>query len=866
MKNVKSFLHWGGVLVSLVAVSLAFLGCPTTEEESEESTTTEGKKSSVPVSKSGMVSGAVTTGWDYVKTKYSKDTSGNNQTTWNAVNCHDPKLFQDDDGTYYVYATDASVGNQGFVGVHVRWSKDLVSWEGSGNSALNGYWDTDQLIWEDYVASSGEVRQNNGDYGAYTWAPTVIKLNSLYYMYHGVNADVGTGSKKRPGSSIVLAIASNAKGPFYPASFISNYTAGSDIYGNDGDILSIKAILEGLGVTYKQNFLVRYTVEGSNLTPLRTPSYDGETLATPEEQRAMWSKTNNSWFGCIDPEFVFDIATGKLMEYSKGSNTCYALIYGSWLKGIALVYVDKISLKPVATMEATYGGRTYAVGDELEVSLDEVNTTQSSSGPRMLGTQLTGGSGCGYEGAQLFYNSETQYYYLITSCGGLEYEYRCTLGRSKTIEGPYLDASGRSMSDNDISSTAGDAKFYHNVGSKIIGAYALGNDYPFRCQGGLSVLRTSTGKIIFACHTRTNFQPGYYFYLQCHQMFFNSEGWPVLNQNEYYSDYKTYTTDGTESLTTLKLADIAGSYDTILTVRGSDTAAVSTLGIYGADNISDVVSKQDAVPTVSKTLTILDDGTITGSNYTGSVSLAADGYTATIELKDAAGNMLGTFHGYFMHAVDWARRSGERRTITFTTLCSETSAAEAGEFFWGNKQQENLWTVSSDGKTATYSESASDTTGIVIPVLSGITATTGFTVEFKATLPSDTNDWGAQILSYKNCHVTIPNLDPWNNTISGSNLNNVNAFPTAEGASLSNGRIYNSAFDGKMHTIKIVFTQNTIVFYLDNTTWVTYSSSVWSGKISEFIGYYITGLNTGAVTFNAADLNISGVKITAGVD
>lgn len=798
----------------------------------------------------------------YVTTKYANgatDSRNSDQTKWQMANCHDPKLFQDDDGTYYVYATDASCGSIGKVGIHIRYSKDLVNWTGVATSALGGYWDKDMLIWEDYTASSDETLQNNESYTAYTWAPTVVKLNGLYYMYHGVNADAGTSTRTRAASSIALAIASSAKGPFYPASFISSYDADTQSDKNESDIVAIKAKLTELGVTYSQNFLVRYVADGANITPFRTPKYDSTELATEEEQKANWKNSNNAWFGCIDPEFVYDIAKGSLMEYTIGTNECYAMIYGSWLKGIALVYVDKLSLKPVATMECTYNEKKYEIGDELEVSLDEVNTTQASSGPRMLGARLTGGSGCGYEGAQLFFNSETNYYYLITSCGGLDYEYRCTLGRSTKIDGPYLDAGGVSMSD--ITSDATSELYYHNVGSKIIGAYALEGEYNFRCQGGLSVWRNADGQIIFANHARTNFQEGYYFYLQCHQMFFNADGWPVLNQNEYYNDYTGLTTDGKEGLSKLTATDIAGTYDTILTVRGTDTAAVNTLGIYGASSVTSVVSVQDAVPTASKTMTLAEDGSITG-NYTGTWTLDSDGYSVTIALKDSESNDLGTFKGYIMHAVDWARKSGKRRTITFTTLCSDASAAEAGEFFWGNLQGDTLWTTSSDGSSISFS-TTEDTKGASVPAF-GVTASEGFTVSFKATLPSTTSDWGAKILSYAGCYVTIPNLDPYNNTISGSTLTGKNSFPTATGASLSNGRAYNSAFDGVEHSIKVVFTASTITFYLDGTKWVTYSSSALDSGMSEFVGYYITGLNAGAVTFNEAGLNITNLVITKG--
>ena len=680
-------------VVFAVAFTLLFASCST--EPVEKGIPTNYDSGSSPSSNSGGNTSDSTTGDikdSYVNTKYSggeTDSRRASQTDWQMANCHDPKLFQDDDGTYYVYATDASCGNIGNVGIHIRYSKDLVNWTGVATSALAGYWDEELLRWEDFTASSSETKQNNSSYVAYTWAPTVVKLNGLYYMYHGVNADVGkdANGRTRPASAIVLAIASNAKGPFYPANFISSYAAGSDKKGNDADILKIKAKLNEIGVSYTQSFLARH-IRVVPITSLsRTPSLDGKSLSNPDYTSSDYKKSNNTRFGCIDPEFVYDVATGKLMEYQIGENECYALIYGSWMSGISLVYVDKVSLKPVANMAFTYNEKSYSVGDELDISLDEANTTQTSGSYGLCGVRIAGGYSAGYEGAQLFFNSDTNYYYLITSCGGLDYEYRCTCSRSVNIEGEYIDAGGKSvlLSGDNYSS-------YHAYGSKIIGSHALDGEYSFRCQGGLSIWRNTDGQIIFACHARTNFQMGYYFYLQCHQMFFNEDGWPVLNQNEFYPDYKSITVDGKESLSKLTVSEVAGDYNTILTVRGAETAAINTLGIFGASDISGSANKADAVPTESKKMTLYENGSIgsTDGNYSGNWTLSDDGYSITLTLENGDGVALGKFKGFVLNAVDWAVKGGasaKRRTLTFTTLCYDSTgnSQKAGEYFWGNR-------------------------------------------------------------------------------------------------------------------------------------------------------------------------------------
>ena len=90
-----------------------------------------------------------------VFSKYANDKN-------DAWGCHDPKLFQDDDGTYYVYST----GWQG--GVQLRSSKDLVNWKNENFSITE--WDSEFRTW---VSSSGG-----------SWAPTVVKQNSSPIFTH----------------------------------------------------------------------------------------------------------------------------------------------------------------------------------------------------------------------------------------------------------------------------------------------------------------------------------------------------------------------------------------------------------------------------------------------------------------------------------------------------------------------------------------------------------------------------------------------------------------------------------------------------------------------------------------------------------
>ena len=144
----------------------------------------------------------------------------------------------------------------------------------------------------------------------------------------------------------------------------------------------------------------------------------------------------------------------------------------------------------------------------------------------------------------------------------------------------------------------------------------------------------------------------------------------------------------------------------------------------------------------------------------------------------------------------------------------------------------------------------------------------GFTVEFKATLPVGTNDWGAQILSYKGCHVTIPNLDVNANTAGLDFGDNINANPGAHGT-VTEGMLYNSAFTGNEVTIRVVFaTSGEITYYLNEEQWIKYAENAFGGtaNLKQFINVFVGGLADGEVVFNVAGLNITNLTVSKGAN
>lgn len=718
---------------------------------------------------------------------YSKY-SGANTAEWN---CHDPKLFQDDDGTYYVFSTGWNAG------VQVRTSTDLVSWKRKStspfySSAATGssqyshmYWDDDFLAWQGYKLNDGSDKSSSSKYKVSSepnsWAPTVIKQNGKYYMFHGIVNDSETyGGRAVRAGTISMSIADSPLGPYVPA---SKYDSKN----------------------YSNSTLVHSVFNNADASKIENdkPGYSNCN-----------NSSNGSWnngFGCIDPEFVIDVATGKLMEYNIGTNTCYAMTYGSWLGGIALIYVDSQTLKPVCTVAGTdsYMGETYAVGDEMNCPVDGIAGNQ--------GVLIAGGNGAAYEGAQLIYNSATGYYYIFVSMGNLTYEYRVGVGRSSSITGDYVDAGGVSMKSTN-------SKNYHGIGSKIIGGFGFNGEYGFRCQGGQSIYTDNSGKILFANHARTNYLGTGSFVLQIHQMFFNEDGWPVLNQNDYYNE--------NSRLSDLSLESIAGTYEVVHTVRGTETDVFNS-----KDGLTtDKYCIADANDTKSQKIVIHSDGKISGY-YSGSVTSGADGNIA-IELSTLEGLKLGTFKGVILNAVDWYKKDNSaRKTITFSAIDSKAGDSSAGEYLFGNRISTSTDYVSENISYSDYK----------VPANSAITKSTGISVSF--TLSNGySSDWDAVIASNQTT-INLATMEYYPDGIWEANIFEASAVPGVA-ATTEAWRTYLN--DGCYVTISFN-SDGTVVFYKNGQSALRYGAEAVFEKstatVAELCNAFIEDVITSGFTF-----------------
>lgn len=171
------------------------------------------------------------------------------------------------------------------------------------------------------------------------------------------------------------------------------------------------------------------------------------------------------------------------------------------------------------------------------------------------------GTNNGPEGAFVFYNEQTDYYYIIASYGALSHNYNMNVARSKNPDGPFVDAAG-----NDVAKVAG-------AGNKLAGNYKFDGASQYTALGHNSIAKTPDGKYINVFHTRyelgTPEAPGAHS-LRSHQILFNKDGWPVMSPARYAGESTGRVT-----------ADMAaGEYDLIIHSTGKDTDTIVGSTVY----------------------------------------------------------------------------------------------------------------------------------------------------------------------------------------------------------------------------------------------------------------------------------------------
>jgi arabinan endo-1,5-alpha-L-arabinosidase len=236
----------------------------------------------------------------------------------------------------------------------------------------------------------------------------------------------------------------------------------------------------------------------------------------------------------IDPYLFHDVA-GKLW-----------MIYGSYSGGIFILSMDEATGLPTS-------GQAY-------------------------GKHLMGGNNSRIEGSNVMYSPQSHYYYMFTAFGGLDAAggYNIRVSRSVNPDGPYLDAKGNDMANvkSNASLPLFDDASIAPYAQKLMGNYQFalsagetGAPLGYVSPGGSSTYyQAATGQYFLVFHTRFPNQ-GEYFETRVHEMFINSDGWPVVAPFRY----APLSLNATPLSASVTAADAQGSYKMIN--HGKDISA-----------------------------------------------------------------------------------------------------------------------------------------------------------------------------------------------------------------------------------------------------------------------------------------------------
>lgn len=442
------------------------------------------------------------------------------------VAVHDPSVIQAKDGTYYMFGTHGCAAK----------STDLISWQ----SLAGGINDSNRLLvpegetlrsalseplsWTDaYQLTRGG---NENELQTNIWAPDVIYNEEMgKYCYYASSSVWGT-----PGSVIWMATSESIEGPYeYESALV--YSGFNNLTGK----------------LYSRTNALHYSF--TNITEL----FKKGVYSKKELKNAPWfneAGEYNDWVypNCIDPQLFWD-ADGRLW-----------MTYGSYFGGIYLMpLVKSTGLPDYDYMKNTEGYDIYF-------------------GKRIIATaEANGFSG---EGPEIVYDENSGWYYLFVSYSGLNSlgGYNIRQYRSKTVDGPYLDAAGNSALDP------------VNTGVKLFGNYKLDClDTAYLSGGHSSCFRTDDGELFKVYHTRfNNGTEGYQ--TRLHRLSITENGWAVMLPFEYKGE--DLSADG------FTVKEICGEYEFIN--HGSITNSCEEW-----DDVDKIIAPV-------QNITLNADGTVTG--------------------------------------------------------------------------------------------------------------------------------------------------------------------------------------------------------------------------------------------------------------
>ena len=402
------------------------------------------------------------------------------------VSVHDPSIIRDVDGTYYAFGSHITTVKSDNL---INWEHTARGYKRDGNVHFGN-------LSENLKGSFKWAGEDDSDCkgGFAVWAPDVYYnpkylwsdgSRGAYMMYYSASS-----TYKR--SCIGLAVSKEINGVYEYVDTVI-YSGFTKINAKDENSTHNK----------------KYT--NTNIDEL----IEKGRVCSYKDDWGIEDYNNITYPNAIDP-CVYEDERGRLY-----------LTYGSWSGGIFALPINELNGRVV------YPGFDSTTEDGRMVD-------------RYFGTHIAGGKGWSGEGPFIYYDNETDYFYLQTSYEwlGTDGGYHIRMFRSKEPFGPFTDMQGNNAVYGEI---------HHEHGVKLFGNYKFEGSTAYTSGGHCSSLVDSDGERYLVYHTR--FKGTEHFQMRVHQMFMNEDGWAVVAPFRYMGD-KLDETGYTES-------DIVGFYEYI---------------------------------------------------------------------------------------------------------------------------------------------------------------------------------------------------------------------------------------------------------------------------------------------------------------
>lgn len=422
---------------------------------------------------------------------------GNEQTStvepieFRNASVHDPSIIKDPKtGEYYVFGSHIDGAK----------SKDLVNWDQftNGYTTPNNkvYGNLSENLAESFKWAGEDDADSKGGYAV--WAPDV------FWNKHYVNEDGSKGaymiyysvSSTYIRSAIGIAVSKKIEGPFkYVDTIMYSGFTNKEAYDQNSDVNK-----------HWKNTNIQDLVEDGSI-----------------------DEVNPKWF-TESGEFNNKLYTNAIdANILQGKNNKLYMTYGSWSGGTFVLELDKKTGLP------KYPGKDGKTKDGRMID-------------RYYGTKIASGYGRSAEGTYAIYDKKTDYYYLYITYGGLASDggYQMRQFRSKSPDGPYVDAKGNAAVfpksfDKGVGNFPGNDD-HKDIGNKMIGNFLFKRDLGEKGTGSgtgyLSpghnsyLIDKELGKEFIVTHARFPEQ-GEMHEVRVHQMFKNSDDWPVPTPYRY---------------------------------------------------------------------------------------------------------------------------------------------------------------------------------------------------------------------------------------------------------------------------------------------------------------------------------------------